>query len=60
MEAGKSPHPGSRSALSRSMSGDRSLFNNFHPIGRIGQPQDVGPVIDFLLSDDASWVTGAI
>ena len=35
-------------------------FNSFHPIGRIGQPQDVGSVIDFLLSDEASWVTGAI
>lgn len=35
-------------------------FNGFHPIGRIGQPADVGAVIDFLLSDDAGWVTGAI
>ncbi|WP_420547875.1 SDR family NAD(P)-dependent oxidoreductase [Curvivirga sp.] len=35
-------------------------FNNFHPIGRIGQPKDVGSVIDFLLSDEANWVTGAI
>lgn len=35
-------------------------FNEFHPIGRIGQPQDVGAVVDFLLSNEASWVTGAI
>ncbi len=35
-------------------------FNAFHPIGRIGQPADVGSAIDFLLSDDASWVTGAV
>jgi len=35
-------------------------FNDFHPIGRIGQPTDVGAVVDFLLSDQASWVTGAI
>jgi NAD(P)-dependent dehydrogenase (short-subunit alcohol dehydrogenase family) len=35
-------------------------FNDFHPIGRIGQPRDVASVIMFLLSDAASWVTGAI
>jgi NAD(P)-dependent dehydrogenase (short-subunit alcohol dehydrogenase family) len=35
-------------------------FNGFHPIGRIGQPKDVASVIMFLLSDQASWVTGAI
>ena len=35
-------------------------FNDFHPIGRIGKPGDVASVIMFLLSDDASWVTGAI
>jgi NAD(P)-dependent dehydrogenase (short-subunit alcohol dehydrogenase family) len=35
-------------------------FNTFHPIGRIGTPRDVASVIVFLLSDEASWVTGAI
>ncbi|MEM6886202.1 MAG: SDR family oxidoreductase [Verrucomicrobiota bacterium] len=35
-------------------------FNEFHPIGRIGQPKDVGAAIDFLLSDEASWITGTI
>lgn len=34
-------------------------FNNFHPIGRIGQPIDVAEVIAFLMSDHSSWVTGA-
>ncbi|MBD2104296.1 SDR family NAD(P)-dependent oxidoreductase [Leptolyngbya sp. FACHB-261] len=34
-------------------------FNNFHPIGRVGQPMDVAEIIAFLMSNHSSWVTGA-
>lgn len=33
-------------------------FNAFHPIGRIGTPDDVAAAIVFLLSNQASWITG--
>ncbi len=35
-------------------------FNNFHPIGRIGTPDDVADSIVFLLGEESSWVTGTV
>ncbi len=35
-------------------------FNNFHPIGRNGTAKDIANSIAFLLSNDASWITGTI
>jgi len=29
-------------------------------LGRIGQPADVSSAIEFLIGDDASWMTGAV
>ncbi len=31
-----------------------------HPLGRIGQPEEVASLIDWLLSDEAGWVTGQV
>jgi 3-oxoacyl-[acyl-carrier protein] reductase len=29
-----------------------------YPLGRLGEPEDVAGAVAFLLSDDASWITG--
>ncbi|GBG36597.1 SDR family NAD(P)-dependent oxidoreductase [Mycobacterium montefiorense] len=35
-------------------------FAPLHPLGRVGTPADVANAVMYLLSDEASWVTGAI
>ncbi|BBZ37079.1 SDR family NAD(P)-dependent oxidoreductase [Mycobacterium conspicuum] len=35
-------------------------FAPLHPLGRVGTPADVANAVTYLLSDAASWVTGAI
>jgi NAD(P)-dependent dehydrogenase (short-subunit alcohol dehydrogenase family) len=35
-------------------------WNSLHPLGRFGQPYEVGNLIAFLASDDASFITGEI
>ncbi|MCJ7753608.1 MAG: SDR family oxidoreductase, partial [Thermoanaerobaculales bacterium] len=35
-------------------------MDGFHPLGRIGQPEDVASLIVFLLSDASSWMTGTV
>jgi NAD(P)-dependent dehydrogenase (short-subunit alcohol dehydrogenase family) len=37
-----------------------SAFDAFHPVGRVGRADDVAGVIDYLLSAEAGWVTGAV
>ncbi|MEV4347213.1 SDR family oxidoreductase [Actinoplanes sp. NPDC049596] len=35
-------------------------FAGLHPLGRVGTPKDISAAINYLLSDQASWVTGTI
>ena len=39
---------------------DIDFMNNEHPLGRIGQPEEIGKAVLYFTSDDASWITGAV
>jgi len=39
---------------------ERSMADAEHPIGRIGTPEDVAKAILYFVSEDSSWITGAI
>jgi 3-oxoacyl-[acyl-carrier protein] reductase len=36
----------------------RKHFETTTPLGRIGQPEDIGPAAVFFASDDSRWITG--
>jgi len=38
--------------------GIRDSYLENTPLGRSGEPEEIGAVIRFLLSDDATWITG--
>ena len=52
--------------LVRSDMGDRLIkfvgegITQAIPLGRVGEPSDIGKAAAYLASDDASWVTGKV
>jgi NAD(P)-dependent dehydrogenase (short-subunit alcohol dehydrogenase family) len=36
----------------------RDRLAAMHPLGRMGEPEDIAPMALFLISDQASWITG--
>ncbi len=49
-----------RTRLAGMLLADEDAAARSHPLGRVGEPQDVARVIVFLSSDAAEWMTGAI
>ncbi len=39
---------------------DREFMDSEHPIGRMGQPEEIAKAVMYFASDDSSWTTGAI
>ena len=39
---------------------DIEFMNNEHPIGRIGQPEEVAKAVMYFASEDAAWITGSV
>lgn len=38
----------------------REISERMHPLGRIGQPDEIASLLSWLVSDDALWVTGQV
>ncbi len=49
-----------RTRLAGALLVDEAVAAQSHPLGRVGDPEDVARLIVFLASDASSWMTGAI
>lgn len=48
-----------RTRLAEFLLMDEDAASAMHPLGRVGEPEDVARLIVYLASDAASWITGA-
>jgi NAD(P)-dependent dehydrogenase (short-subunit alcohol dehydrogenase family) len=46
-----------RKRASRQPAGLRDIDHDQHPAGRVGRPADIAAMVDFLLSEDSSFIT---
>ena len=49
-----------RTRLAGALLQDEAMTARMHPLGRVGEPDEVARMIVFLASDAAAWMTGAI
>lgn len=49
-----------RTRLAGALLADEKMAASLHPLGRVGEPEDVSRLIVYLASEAASWMTGAI
>lgn len=52
-----------RTGLSRSLwesDAAREASTSMHPLGRLGEPEDITGTVALLLSDEAAWMTGQV
>lgn len=49
-----------RTRLAGALLADEEATARLHPLGRVGEPEDVAGLIAFLASESSSWMTGAI
>lgn len=48
-----------RTRLAGALLTDEDATARLHPLGRVGEPEDVARIIVFLASEEAAWMTGA-